>query len=191
MPVFAWQRSRAAVRRMRYASVPLRPATASEVANAGPDTSEVMWSSSRTTWRGVVRLPRERPEPSTTRGRRPKPAIVLRTTTLPALLEPAVPNSEPRPLISVSALKLSEGTLVTRASSAMVGELCSASDSAAAGVRPIFGPAPTVTPRRRSALSNSRAAKRAGLFWKHGRRRPERPRLKVSALSGPTSLVTR
>ena len=80
---------------------------------------------------------------------------------------------------------------MTRASSAIVGELCSASVSAAGGVRPIVGLAPLVTPRRRSAFSNSRAAKRAGFLWKYGRRRPERPRLKVSALSGPTSLVVR
>ena len=101
-------------------------------------------------WCGCAR---ERPEPSTTRGRRPKPAIVRRTTTLPALRGAGGAElGSPSALISVSALKLSDGRLVTRASSAIVGELCSASVSAAGGVRPIVGAAPPVTPRRRSAL---------------------------------------
>jgi hypothetical protein len=151
-----------------------------------------MWSSSVTTSRGVVALPRERPEPSTTVGLRPKPAIVRRTTTAPALVLPPAPNSAPSTLISVSAAKLSEVRLVLRASSAIVGERCSASFSAALGVRPIRGPPPVLTPRRRSARSSTRAAKRAGLDWRRGRTVPVRPRLKVSALSGlPSSLVVR
>ena len=70
------------------------------------------WSS-RTTWRGVVRLARESPEPSATRGRSPKPVIVRRTTAAPARVVPPAPNSSPSALISVSALKLSDGRLVS------------------------------------------------------------------------------
>ena len=92
------------------------------------------WSS-RTTWRGVVRLERERPEPSATRGRSPKPVIVRRTTAAPARVVPPAPNSSPSALISVSALKLSDGRLVRRAISAIVAERCSASGSAAGWVR--------------------------------------------------------
>ncbi len=71
-----------------------------------------------------------------------------------------MPNSAPSALISVSALKLSDGRLVTRASSAIVGELCSASVSAAGGVRPIVGLAPLVdaaAPQRLLELAGGEA----------------------------------
>ena len=47
------------------------------------------------------------------------------------------------------------------------------------------------TPSFSSAFSNACAAKRAGLDWKYGLDWPVRPWLKDSALSGPTSLVSR
>ena len=124
-----------------------------------------MWPSRVTTSRGVVRLLRESPEPSTTRGVRPKPAIVRRTTTAPALVVPPVPNSEPSALISVSAEKLSDGRLVSSVSSARVGELSSARLIEVTVARPVRGAAPVVTPRLRSARANSRAVKprRTGL----------------------------
>ena len=165
MPVLAWQRSRATLRRMRCSSVPLRPATASEVSKAGPASSpSAMCWSSRTTWRGVVRLERERPEPSATRGRRPKPVIVRRTTAAPARVVPPVPNCCPSALISVSALKLSDGRLVRRAISAIVAERCSASGSAPASVRPVRAEPPMTTSRRLSARSKARAAYSGGRF---------------------------
>ena len=125
-----------------------------------------MRSSSVTTWRGVVRSERDRPEPSTIFGLSPKPCIVRFTTTAPARVVPPVPNSEPTALISVSALKLSDGRLVTRASSASVGELYSTSGTAPFGACPARAAPPVTTPWLRSRRSSSRATKRAGLAWK-------------------------
>ena len=77
VPVLAWQRSRAAVRRMRSTACRCarRPRARSRTRGAGRPPRPC-GRAACTTWRGVVRLARERPEPSTTRGRRPKPAIV-------------------------------------------------------------------------------------------------------------------
>ena len=119
------------------------------------------WSS-RTTWRGVVRFERERPEPSAIRGRSPKPVIVRRTTAAPARVVPPAPNSSPSALISVSALKLSDGRLVRRAISAIVAEERSASGSAAGGVRPARAAPPITTSRRLSARAKARAANSGG-----------------------------
>ena len=66
----------------------------------------------------------------------PEARIVRRTTAAPARVVPPAPNSSPSALISVSALKLSDGRLVRRAISAIVAEGCSASGSAARRVRP-------------------------------------------------------
>ena len=63
-----------------------------------------MLLSSCTTSRGLVRLARESPEPSTIVGLMPKASTASLTTAPPASVEPAPPNCEPRPLISISAM---------------------------------------------------------------------------------------
>jgi len=68
------------VPRIRPASVPLRPATASERRNA---LSEAIERSSRTTSAGLVRFARERPDPSATCGRRPNGARRARIAAAP------------------------------------------------------------------------------------------------------------
>ena len=78
VPVLARQRSCAAVPRMRWSSVPLRPATASDWSNATAASVASMPVSSRTTSRGVVRFERERPEPSTIVGAMSKRSSVSR-----------------------------------------------------------------------------------------------------------------
>ena len=97
------------------------------------------WSS-RTTWRGVVRLARDRPEPSATRGRSPKPVIVRRTTAAPARVVP------PRAELLAERLDQRLGVEVVRRAVGEAGDLghrrprrCSASGSAPAGVRPVAG----------------------------------------------------
>ena len=84
--------------------MPLRPITASDWSNASAASLPAMPFSRATTSRGVVRSERLSPEPSTTFGAMSNCASVSRTTFAPAAVEPAVPNSAPRPLISVSAL---------------------------------------------------------------------------------------
>ena len=60
-----------------------------------------------------------------------------------------------------------------------------------AGVRPVAGRAADHAAAPQRALELAGGEARAGCFWKYGPARPVRPRLKVSALSGPTSLVVR
>jgi hypothetical protein len=59
------------------------------------------------------------------------------------------------------------------------------------GASPAWALAPNFTPARLSARSNASAVNWAGLAWKYGARTPVRPWLYDSALSGPTSLVSR
>ncbi len=125
------------------------------------------------------------------RVRTPSPAIVLRTTLAPTAVVPRPPNVAPSDLISVSAMKLSDGTFIEAIRREIVGEPTIASWTTAGGATPARAPRRTATPRRRSAAVNALAANRGGLVWKTGRRRPVKPRLKVSALSGPTSNVVR
>src|SRR3954454_25263592 len=143
--------------------------------------------SSDTTARGDVRLARERPEPSTAHVRAPSCAAVARTTAAPAAVVPAPPKLMPRSLIRVSAMKLSEATFMAAMTPATGGELQPDSGTAPAGAMPARAAPRTLTPRLRSVLVNARAVKRGGTAWKYGLRRPVKPWLKVSALSGPTS----
>ena len=104
----------------------------------------------------------------------------------PARVLPVGPKRAPRSLSSVSAMKLSDGTLVRRISSATSGEGCSASATARpAALAAAARRGRRRTPSRRSAQLEGvgRVARRAGL--EAGARGP-RPRLKVSPLSGPT-----
>jgi hypothetical protein len=89
---------------------------------------------------------------------------VRRTTAAPARVVPPAPNLSPSALISVSALKLSDGRLVRRAISAIVAERCSASGSAPGCARPVRAVPPMTTWRRSSARSKARAAYRGGRF---------------------------
>src|SRR3954452_17869934 len=82
---------------------------------------------------GLVWSERDRPEPSTTRGVTPKPARVDFTTFAPAAVEPAPPNAAPRPLIIISAKKLSDGWSVRRAIVEIGGESVGASSGAPDG----------------------------------------------------------
>jgi hypothetical protein len=136
-------------------------------------------------------LARESPEPSATVVRIPNRAAVSRTTSAPALVLPPTPKRAPSALISVSAMKLSDGTFMEATMFCSAGEPRPASATAVAGAAPARAPRRTVTPRRRSALVNAWAANLAGLAWNSGRRRPVKPRLKVSALSGPTQIEVR
>src|SRR3954469_8874095 len=112
VPVLALQRLRAVECRMRSDSVPVRPATGSEAAIATPPGRRDIASSSRTTARGLTRSARERPDPSYTWARAPRPPSAERTTAAPAKVVPALPDHEPMSLSSNSAAKLSEGTLI-------------------------------------------------------------------------------
>ena len=142
--------------------------------------------SSDTTAFGDVRFQRDSPEPSTTVVRMPSWAALERTTAAPALVVPPVPNSAPMALISVSAMKLSDGRFIEAIRFSMPGELRLVSATAVAGATPARALRRTITPRRLSAAVNALAANFGGLAWNSGRRRPVKPRLKVSALSGPT-----
>ena len=88
-------------------------------------------------------------------------------------------------------MKLSDGGFISRTRSATGGERHSVTSAASAGARPRAARRRTLTPTARSCLANAAAAKRAGLRCQNGERRPERPRLKVSAESGPVSDVSR
>jgi hypothetical protein len=186
VPVLARQASRAALRRIRSCNVPVRPATGSESSKGTASSLSSIAVSSDTTACGDVRFERDSPEPSATVVRIPISAAVWRTTAAPALVVPPAPKPAPSALISVSAMKLSDGTFIEATRFSMPGELSPASGTAAAGATPARAARRTVTPRRRSAAVKALAAKAGGLAWNSGRRRPVKPRLNVSALSGPT-----
>ena len=131
--------------------------------------------SRRTTWRGVVRSKRERPEPSTIFGAMSNCLRVSRTTAPPPAVEPSPPNCAPRPLSSISAMKLSDGWFIWRAIEAIGGDSHSDSGVIPVGASPERALPMIFTPRRSSAFSNAWAAKRAGLAWKYGRGLPVRP----------------
>ena len=101
------------------------------------------------------------------------------TTPTPAAVVPAPPNAAPRSLSSVSARKLSEGTLVSRMRSRIGGEATLARSWASAGALPAPLRPSTRMPSARRAFANCPAAAAAGLpsF--------EKPRLRVSAPSTP------
>ena len=141
--------------------------------------------SSVTTSLGVVRSERERPEPSTIRGAIPSVPSSSVATSAPAAVLPAPPKRAPTTLISVSAMKLSDGWFICRSRSASAAERQAPTGTAASAVRPRRAPRSTSTPRWRSCLVKNVAAKLAGRFWKYGALRPVRPRLNVSAESGP------
>ena len=96
----------------------------------------------------------------------------------------------PSALISVSAMKLSDGRFIGRRARAIGGEAHSRERRhRRSGVSAGAGRAGDLHARgARAPSSNAWAAKRGGLAWKYGRRLPVRPWLKASALSGPTSL---
>ena len=99
---------------------------------------------------------------------------------------PPAPKRAPSALISVSAMKLSDGTFIEATRFSIAGEALVRQRDGARGVAPARALRRTVTPRRLSAAVNALAANSGGLAWNSGRRRPVKPRLKVSALSGPT-----
>jgi hypothetical protein len=155
----ARQRSCAAVPRIRDAIVPLRPATASEPTNAASPPSS---SNSATTSRGEVRLERDRPEPSVIRGAMPSSSSSSRMTAAPAAVLPRSPNCAPSTLMSISAMKLSDGWFISRSSSAAGWERQAPTATASFGVRPRRARRSMSTPSPRSCLVNARAAKFAG-----------------------------
>ena len=108
---------------------------------------------------------------------------MLRITRAPTAVVPRPPNVAPSDLISVSAMKLSDGMFMSAISRAISGEPPMDSCGTPCGATPTRAPRRTATPRLRSAAVNALAAVSGGFAWN---RRPVRPRLKVSALSGPT-----
>ena len=142
-------------------------------------------SSSVTTSLGDVRSERERPDPSTIRGDIPSSPSSSVATCAPAAVLPAPPYREPTTLISVSAMKLSDGWFIWRSRSASGAERHAPTGTASVAVRPRRAPRATSTPRWRSCFAKNVAAKLAGRFWKYGALRPVRPRLNVRAESGP------
>ena len=110
---------------------------------------------------------------------------------MPAAVLPAPPNCAPSTLTNISAMKLSDGWFISRSSSVTGWERHSVTSAASLGVRPRRALRETFDAERRAAASRTRvAAKFAGRFCQYGARRPVRPRLNVSAESGPTSDVS-
>ena len=183
----SWRGRRRAprVRRIRPDSVPVRPAIGSEQSNGSKFSPSYMALSSETTARGEVRLERERPEPSTALVR--APSLARRCCARPARRRPsyrAPPNVAPRDLISVSAMKLSDGTFIEATIRAIVGEPVMASCGDLGGRDADARAAPD---------AHAAAAQRLRERLRRGQRRvglerggAVRLRLKVSALSGPT-----
>ena len=171
VPVLAAQRPAAALPRMREASVPLRPATASDWMNASrssfcpASSSSSIDSSSVPTERGEARSARLSPEPFWPRKEAPRSEAKRCTRLTPSAVLPASPNSPATTFSSISARKLFEGTLVSRARSEIGGE-----ETAATSTAPLFSGGtvpraiflPTLTPARRRASPNRLAAVRSG-----------------------------
>src|SRR4051794_33534972 len=90
------------------------------------------------------------------------------------------------PLRSISAKKLSESLFWSSSRFATFGERTSASATPPDGAAPVRGLPLTPIPRALSAWSRRAAANRGGLLWNALPLEFASPRLKLSALIGPT-----
>ena len=136
----------------------------------------------------LARLLTVRPEPSTGQTFAPSEEANSLTTLAPAEVLPPAPLAAPRPLISISAKKLFELTLVIRDIQAMSSDISTASGRARITKLGVLARATlsvTETPRFWSLLTRERAARRAGLELKVERLAPVKPALIESPESGP------
>ncbi len=114
---------------------------------------------------GEARSARLRPEPFSPLKAAPRPAAKLFTSEIPSAVLPRSPNSPATSFSSISARKLSEGVLVSRARSDSGCDATAATSEASpgfSGTVPRLILRPILTPARRRASARRPAAARSG-----------------------------
>ena len=154
-------------------------------AREAPARRASMAVSRRTSWRGVVRFARERPDPSTTRALTPSRGSGSRTTAAPAALVPRGRRTGAERLQQHLGDEV-VGRDVGAGRQRAIGGEATARARRAAGGRVPAPPARAVTSRRRARSAREALRRRT---WPgasgSGPCAAVRPRLKPGALSGP------